>query len=182
MKYALNFINNISDGIFLIQDIFSTISDYTSPPKIIQKIWLTISKYIGRPQILFLVAVLEIAVTLILWFWFKEETRRILEIPKYYKFTPIIPGIVAAPYAYCIWYWRDRNKIDDIEHNKKVIENEKRTIQQTDFHQVQVWASGTESNQTLQIAAIYQLRDYINGENGKTFKPLCANVSETTSS
>ncbi len=77
------------------------------------------------------------------------------------NFSTLIPGILAAAfiiattYAYWIWYRRYKNK---------------KEIKQKDFDQIQEMASKADKNQTLQVSAIYQLRNYINGTNGESFK------------
>lgn len=70
--------------------------------------------------------------------------------------------LIAAPIAYFIWIFRNADKKRDQEH---VEEN----IRQTDFHQLEQWATGDSEQISLQTAAIYQLLPYLKGEYGERF-------------
>ncbi|MDH5542687.1 MAG: pentapeptide repeat-containing protein [Nitrospinota bacterium] len=80
-------------------------------------------------------------------------------------FKNILPLILAAPIALPIWYWRDQNKKADIQ-------NAREDLIQKDFHEIQKWAVGLggDKNETLQIAAIHQLKPFAVGIHGERFQ------------
>ena len=69
---------------------------------------------------------------------------------------------IAAPVAYFIWIFRNADKKRDQEH---VEEN----IRQSDFHQLEQWATDDNEKKSLQTAAICQLLPYLKGEYGERF-------------
>lgn len=71
--------------------------------------------------------------------------------------------LVASPIGFFIWIFRNEDKRNDLE-------NTKLKIRQEDFHQIEEWATIIdEKNNALQIAAIYQLIQYLKGEYGDHF-------------
>lgn len=78
------------------------------------------------------------------------------------KHDAVAPMLLAAPFALLIWYWRDQNKITDINIAKN-------NMYLINFHKIQEWATKTD-NEPLQIAAIHQLIPYLLGELGKSYQ------------
>ena len=92
--------------------------------------------------------------------------------------------LLGLPVALCLWYWRDRNVRDQIEEQRKqVIEqqrqvgNQNRAFNLTEFQEVQMRAAGAldeklppEAREQLQIAALHQLRGFLRGEYGESFR------------
>jgi uncharacterized protein YjbI with pentapeptide repeats len=78
--------------------------------------------------------------------------------------------LLGLPVAFCLWYWRDRNVRDQIENARK-------DINLKEFQEVQLRAAGAldttlpeEARQQWQIAALHQLRGFLRGEYGESFR------------
>lgn len=85
--------------------------------------------------------------------------------------------LLGLPVAFCLWYWRDRNVRDQIEEQRKQVENQRKDINLKEFQEVQLRAAGaldeklpTEAREQLQIAALHQLRGFLRGEYGESFR------------
>lgn len=80
-------------------------------------------------------------------------------------------GLVGGlPVAFLIWHWRDQNARDTIEVQRK-------DVLLKEFQEIQMRAAGAldekipeEARRTLQVAAIHQLRPFLRGEFGKSFR------------
>ena len=77
---------------------------------------------------------------------------------------------LGLPVAFLLWHWRDRNVRDQIENARK-------DINLKEFQEVQLRAAGAldeklpeEARQQLQIAALHQLRGFLRGEYGESFR------------
>jgi uncharacterized protein YjbI with pentapeptide repeats len=77
---------------------------------------------------------------------------------------------IGLPVAFLLWHWRDRNVRDQIENGRK-------DINLKEFQEVQLRAAGvldekmpSEAREQLQIAALHQLRSFLRGEYGSSFK------------
>ena len=114
-----------------------------------------------RAIILILFFLFELSICLLVWFIRKDIAVYFIQKVHKYDLTTILSFLMAAPYAYCIWFWRDKNKKEDIKNAQKAIENEKISVNQENFHKLQSWAAGYECNETMQISAIYQLRNQV---------------------
>jgi uncharacterized protein YjbI with pentapeptide repeats len=91
---------------------------------------------------------------------------------------------LGLPVAFLIWHWRDRNARDQIENARK-------DINLKEFQEVQLRAAGAldeklpaEAREQLQIAALHQLRGFLRGEYGESFKRpafelFCAGLDQT---
>ena len=78
--------------------------------------------------------------------------------------------ILGLPIAFLLWHWRDRNVRDQIENARK-------DINLKEFQELQLRAAGAittnipeKSRQTLWISALHQMRGYLRGEYGESFK------------
>jgi uncharacterized protein YjbI with pentapeptide repeats len=78
--------------------------------------------------------------------------------------------IVGLPVGLMLWHWRDRNVWSQLE-------NQRKDTNLREFQEVQARAVGTGASdlkagdrQTLQIAALHQLRGYLRGEYGDSFR------------
>lgn len=78
--------------------------------------------------------------------------------------------VLGLPVAFFLWHWRDRNVRDQIENSRKDI-----TLKE--FQEVQARAAGLfdekmpeSARQQLQIAALHQLRGFLRGEYGDSFR------------
>lgn len=78
--------------------------------------------------------------------------------------------LMGLPVAFCLWYWRDRNQRDQIENSRK-------DVNLKEFQEVQMRAAGTlaadmpsEARVQLQIAALHQLRGFLRGDYGESFR------------
>ena len=78
--------------------------------------------------------------------------------------------LLGLPVAFCLWYWRDRNVRDQIENSRK-------DINLKEFQEVQMRAAGAmdenlpeAARRQLQIAALHQLRGFLRGEYGESFR------------
>jgi hypothetical protein len=85
----------------------------------------------------------------------------------------LLPLLLGAGPAFLIWFWRDQNKQADIKNKQAEIKNEQANIrirEQTfflqDFYQLQQLAAGQETTEVLKVAALYQLRPFLNGSKG----------------
>ncbi len=123
-----------------------------------------------RALILIFFFFIEVLICFLVWLIRKDLIVYFIQKIHKYNLTTILSFLVAAPYAYCIWYWRDKNKKEDIKNAQRTIEHEKLSLKQDDFHKLQSWVAGYNCNPTMQISATYQLREYINGHKGEYFK------------
>lgn len=79
--------------------------------------------------------------------------------------------LVGLPVAFLLWHWRDKNVRDQIENSRK-------DTNLTEFLEVQKMASGlfekdkfdSSARDQLQIAALHQLRRFLRGEYGESFR------------
>ena len=78
--------------------------------------------------------------------------------------------IGGLPVAFLVWHWRDVNKRAEIENTRK-------DINLKEFQEVQLRAAGAldvklpqEARQQMQIAALHQLRGFLRGAYGESFK------------
>ncbi len=78
--------------------------------------------------------------------------------------------IGGLPVAFLVWHWRDVNK-------RAEIENARKDINLKEFQEVQLRAAGAldeklpqEAREQLQIAALHQLRGFLRGDYGESFK------------
>ena len=77
--------------------------------------------------------------------------------------------IITAPIAFIIWIFRDKNKLLELENNRKDTNLKK-------FQQLQRWATGNidgdsgDNKISLQISALHSLVPYLKGEHGNSFK------------
>lgn len=78
--------------------------------------------------------------------------------------------ILGLPVAFLLWHWRDRNVRDQIENARK-------DVNLKEFQEVQLRAAGAlddklplEAREQLQIAALHQLRGFLRGDYGESFK------------
>ena len=85
--------------------------------------------------------------------------------------------ILGLPAAFLLWHWRDRNVRDQIEEQRKQVENARKDINLKEFQEVQLRAAGAldeklpaEAREQLQIAALHQLRGFLRGEYGESFR------------
>lgn len=77
---------------------------------------------------------------------------------------------LSLPVAFLLWHWRDRNVRDQIDNARK-------DINLKEFQEVQLRAAGAldeklpnEAREQLQIAALHQIRSFLRGEYGLSFK------------
>lgn len=77
---------------------------------------------------------------------------------------------LGLPIAFLLWHWRDRNVRDQIENARK-------DINLKEFQELQLRAAGAistdipeKSRQTLWISALHQMRGYLIGEYGPSFR------------
>ncbi len=85
--------------------------------------------------------------------------------------------LLGLPVAFCLWHWRDRNVRDQIEEQRKQVENARKDINLKEFQEVQLRAAGAldeklpaEAREQLRIAALHQLRGFLRGEYGESFR------------
>jgi len=78
--------------------------------------------------------------------------------------------LLGLPAAFLLWHWRDSNV-------REQIENQRKDINLKEFQEVQLRASGAlaetlppEAREQLQIAALHQLRGFLRGEYGESFR------------
>lgn len=115
----------------------------------------------NRVLIIAFVALIE----MLLFLCFYEEIFRFIDDKHLVNISWLsapVTMVIAAPIAYFIWIFRNADKRRDQEH---VEEN----IRQSDFHQLEQWATGDSEKVSLQTAAIYQLLPYVKGEYGERF-------------
>lgn len=84
---------------------------------------------------------------------------------------------MGLPIAFLVWHWRDRNVRDQIEEQRKSVENSRKDINLKEFQEVQARAAGLfdekmpeSARQQLQIAALHQLRAFLRSEYGMSFQ------------
>ena len=85
------------------------------------------------------------------------------------KLTALVP-VVGLPVAFWLWHWRDKNVQDQIENSRK-------DVNLKEFQVVQLRAAGAlgeeisdEASVQLQIASLQQLRGFIRGDYGESFR------------
>jgi uncharacterized protein YjbI with pentapeptide repeats len=78
--------------------------------------------------------------------------------------------LIGVPSAFVLWAFRDHNA-------KSALENQRKDINLKEFQEIQLRAAGAldeklpaKARQTLQIAAIHQLRPFLRGEYGSSFR------------
>lgn len=78
--------------------------------------------------------------------------------------------ILGLPVALILWHWRDRN----VHHQ---IQNQRKDTNLREFQEIQRVAVGAmdkdcpaDASETLQIAALHQMRGYLRGEYGESFR------------
>jgi uncharacterized protein YjbI with pentapeptide repeats len=78
--------------------------------------------------------------------------------------------LIGVPSAFVLWAFRDHNA-------KSALENQRKDINLKEFQEIQLRAAGgldeklpAKARQTLQVAAIYQLRPFLRGEYGSSFR------------
>ena len=116
-----------------------------------------------RNRVLIIAFVAFIEITLFLYFY--EEIIYFIDdqhLSNISWLSAPVTMLIAAPVAYVIWIFRNADKRRDQEH---VEEN----IRQSDFHQLEQWATGDSEKISLQTAAICQLLPYLKGEYGERF-------------
>ncbi|MEQ1720559.1 MAG: pentapeptide repeat-containing protein [Nitrosomonas sp.] len=118
---------------------------------------------IFKNRVLIIASVAFIEIKLFLYFYneivYFIDDQNLSNIP---WLSAPVTMLIAAPVAYFIWIFRNADKKRDQEH---VEEN----IRQTDFHQLEQWATGDSEKISLQTAAIWQLLPYLKGEYGERF-------------
>ena len=84
--------------------------------------------------------------------------------------------LLGLPVAFWLWHWRDRNVRDQIEEQRRQVENQRQDTNLKEFQEV-VWAaagaidsSHKEGRETLQIASLHQMRGFLRGDFGPSFK------------
>jgi len=77
---------------------------------------------------------------------------------------------LGLPVAFILWHWRDKNVTDQIDNARK-------DINLKEFQEVQLRAAGAldeqlpeSAREQLQIAALHQLRGFLRGDYGDSFK------------
>ena len=146
-----------------------------------------------RPTALLVVVALTIGVVALLnWttgsdlyqqiFYPKRET--IADVRFWSALVYGLAFITGLPVAFLLWQWRDRNVRDQIE-------NTRNDTNLKEFQEVQLRAAGAldeklpaEAREALQIAALHQLRGFLRGEYGESFKRpafelFCAGLAQT---
>lgn len=85
--------------------------------------------------------------------------------------------ILGLPVAFLIWHWRDKNARDQIEQQRQQVENSRKDTNLKEFLEVQGRAVGlfdekmpASAREQLQIAALHQLRGFLRGEYGDSFR------------
>jgi Pentapeptide repeats (8 copies) len=85
--------------------------------------------------------------------------------------------VLGLPVAFLLWHWRDVNVRDQIEEQRKQVENSRRDINLKEFQDVQMRAAGAldeklpaDARHALQIAALHQLTGFLQGEYGDVFR------------
>jgi uncharacterized protein YjbI with pentapeptide repeats len=78
--------------------------------------------------------------------------------------------LIGVPSAFVLWAFRDHNA-------KSALENQRKDINLKEFQEIQLRAAGAlneklpaKARQTLQVAAIHQLRPFLRGEYGASFR------------
>jgi uncharacterized protein YjbI with pentapeptide repeats len=77
--------------------------------------------------------------------------------------------IITAPIIFIIWIFRDKNKLLQLENDRK-------DTNLKEFQQLQRWATGNidgenkENKIALQVSALHSLRGYLKGEYGESFR------------
>ncbi|MDI9336260.1 MAG: pentapeptide repeat-containing protein, partial [Gammaproteobacteria bacterium] len=78
-------------------------------------------------------------------------------------------AIYTLPVLFALWFFRDQNAVSTIENTRK-------DTNLKDFHQLSKWACGVDtgtdaqSSYQLKIAAVDQLRQFLNGDHGRSLQ------------
>jgi uncharacterized protein YjbI with pentapeptide repeats len=101
--------------------------------------------------------------------------------------------VLGLPIAFLIWYWRDTNVRDQIEEQRKQVENARKDTNLKEFQELQLRAAGAMAQsqfasaaESIQIASLHQLRVFLKGDYGEafklpTFELYCALLAKPTS-
>ncbi len=102
-----------------------------------------------------------------------EESKASLSLAETIEWRAIVQPLIifiGAPAAFVLWAFRDL-------HAQANLENQRKDINLKEFQEIQMRAAGAldenlpeHARQTLQIAAIHQLRPFLRGEYGKSFR------------
>lgn len=96
-------------------------------------------------------------------FIFKGEIHTIIDELKIseYRLQALLLLLIASPYAYSIWIWKDKAK-------QKELSNAQANFLQSEFFKVQEWLSDS-SKPALQVSSLFKLRDFLAGRHGEEF-------------
>ena len=166
---------------------------WQKPSFFISKIWqsspralqLFIANFIGLPLIFLLLFCLQ---------KFFNPSDDVLKGAGIWNFIVVV---LAIPSAFMVWYFRDQNSKESIENQRKDInlkdfqklselaagmylvedkvtkeeKEDEKTVTKTESSQrAEKSISRREASEALQIAAVYQLKAFLDGEHGKYFK------------
>ncbi len=137
-----------------------------------------------RPSTLLGVLTVSVSLAAVVNWWTGSDLFRQFFFPKHcipnslgkcdpVEWKELLQAIVLTlglPVAFLLWHWRDRNVRDQIENARK-------EINLKEFQELQLRAAGAistdipeKSRQTLWISALHQMRGYLRGEYGASFK------------
>lgn len=102
--------------------------------------------------------VFQIPLTYWLWIEVLKDTS-VKSIPSVMFTLPLWPLMLN------LWFIRDKNKEMDIQQKAAELNQAKIETNQSEFHQIQIWAANPEESLPLRIAAIYQIKPYLTGES-----------------
>ncbi|PCI43664.1 MAG: hypothetical protein COB49_11930 [Alphaproteobacteria bacterium] len=102
---------------------------------------------------------------------FQTEIEKIIADPSQWKqIGTQLFLLLATPILFLLWYWRDHNVRADLKNKRK-------DTNLKDFQETQMRAAGAiegnfkpELKLTLQIAALHQLRAFLRGDHGESFR------------
>lgn len=104
------------------------------------------------------------------YYQFKKFITETETVPTWRDVTQPLLITLGLPAAFIIWAYRDWNA-------QKSLENDRKDINLREFQEIQMRAAGaiddkfpSAAQQTLQIAAIHQLRPFLRGEYGNSFR------------
>jgi uncharacterized protein YjbI with pentapeptide repeats len=129
----------------------------------------------GRPILVFVFGLATIAIAGVIFQNYSVPMGELLKLPGY---ATSIAIFISAPVAYLIWMFRDQNNLWQIDNSRK-------DVNLKDFQRLSELACGThfpeckdkdesyesrrEAAQSLQVAAIYQLKEFMEGAYGSQF-------------
>ncbi len=90
------------------------------------------------------------------------KTKIALSLAHDFKWLPqsIVAGLIVAPFAFLLWFWRDQNKIKDQEHIERDLKIKENNAEWDNFFKFQRIVTDKNESATVRATAIYAIGEY----------------------